>query len=96
MRDFLPPFMAAHMRRLAPALAVAQNWAAVRCTAPDRLPLVGPLDSAALPGLWVSTAMGARGLTLSLLCAELLAARLHGEPLPLDAKLAQALAVERC
>lgn len=83
---------------VAPVLApaVAHHWAAVRCTAPDRLPVVGPLDSAALPGLWVSTAMGARGLTLSLLCGELLAARLHGEPLPLDAKLAQALAVERC
>lgn len=92
LRGLLPAVAPA----LAPALAVAQNWAAVRCTAPDRLPLVGPLDSAALPGLWVSTAMGARGLTLSLLCAELLAARLHGEPLPLDAKLAQALAVERC
>ena len=72
-----------------------QAWAAVRCTAPDRLPVVGPLDSASLPGLWACTAMGARGLSLSLLCAELLAARLHNEPLPLDAKLAQALAVER-
>jgi tRNA 5-methylaminomethyl-2-thiouridine biosynthesis bifunctional protein len=39
--------------------------------------------------------MGARGLTLSLLCAELLAARLHAEPLPLEAKLAQALSTER-
>lgn len=72
-----------------------QGWAAVRCTAPDRLPVVGPLDSASLPGLWACTAMGARGLTLALLCAELLAARVHGEPLPLDAKLAQALALER-
>ena len=77
-----------------PAHAV-QGWAAVRCAAPDRLPMVGPLDSAALPGLWACSAMGARGLTLSLLCAELLAARLHGEPLPLEAKLAQALAAER-
>jgi len=73
----------------------AQGWAAVRCAAPDRLPIVGPLDNAALPGLWACTAMGARGLTLALLCAELLAARLHGEPLPLEAKLARALAIER-
>jgi tRNA 5-methylaminomethyl-2-thiouridine biosynthesis bifunctional protein len=85
---------------LAPAFDVhwakqVQGWAAVRCTAPDRLPVVGPLDSASLPGLWACTAMGARGLTLALLCAELLAARLHHEPLPLDAKLAQALALER-
>ncbi|MBU0889700.1 MAG: FAD-dependent 5-carboxymethylaminomethyl-2-thiouridine(34) oxidoreductase MnmC [Gammaproteobacteria bacterium] len=72
-----------------------QTWAAVRCTAPDRLPIVGPVDAAGLPGLWVSTAMGARGLTLALLCGELLAARLHGEPLPLDAKLAKALGTDR-
>ena len=52
-------------------------------------------DRFELPGLWLSTAMGARGLTLSLLCAELLAARLHGEPLPLDVRLARALGTER-
>ena len=39
--------------------------------------------------------MGARGLTLSLLCGELIAARLHSEPLPLDAPLARALSSER-
>jgi tRNA 5-methylaminomethyl-2-thiouridine biosynthesis bifunctional protein len=72
-----------------------QHWAAVRCTAPDRLPIVGPVDAQALPGLWVCTAMGARGLTLALLCGELLAARLNAEPLPLDAKLARALSSER-
>jgi len=72
-----------------------QSWAAVRCTAPDRLPIVGPVDANALPGLWVCTAMGARGLTLALLCAELLAARLQGEPLPLDARLAQAMGTAR-
>ena len=71
------------------------TWAAVRCTAPDRLPIVGPVDSAHLPGLWVNTAMGARGLTLALLCGELLAARLQGEPLPIDARLAKALGTER-
>lgn len=71
------------------------TWAAVRCAAPDRLPIVGPVDAAALPGLWTCTAMGARGLTLSLLCGELLAARLHGEPLPLEARLARALSSER-
>lgn len=75
--------------------APMEHWAAVRCTAPDRLPIVGPVDAQALPGLWVCTAMGARGLTLALLCGELLAARLNGEPLPLDAKLARALASER-
>jgi len=87
--------------QLAPQLQLAftsgqvRSWAAVRCTAPDRLPIVGPVDAQALPGLWACTAMGARGLTLALLCGELLAARLQGEPLPLDAKLAKALGAER-
>ncbi|WP_367065413.1 FAD-dependent 5-carboxymethylaminomethyl-2-thiouridine(34) oxidoreductase MnmC [Oryzisolibacter sp. LB2S] len=70
-------------------------WAGVRCTAHDRMPIVGPVAPAALPGLWISTAMGARGLTRAVLCAELLAARLMGEPLPVEAKLAQAMGCER-
>ncbi|MFT3717179.1 FAD-dependent 5-carboxymethylaminomethyl-2-thiouridine(34) oxidoreductase MnmC [Pseudorhodoferax sp.] len=65
-----------------------QAWAGVRCAAPDRLPLAGPL---APPGLWGLTALGARGLTLAPLMAELLAARLHGEPLPVPARLAAAV-----
>lgn len=72
-----------------------RTWAAVRCTLHDRLPVVGPVDAVALPGVWTCTAMGARGLTLSILCGELLAARLQREPLPLDAKLAKALGAER-
>lgn len=70
-------------------------WASVRCTSADRLPIVGPVDAQALPGLWLNTAMGARGLTRAVLCGELLAARLQGEPLPLDAKLARAMGTER-
>jgi len=74
------------------------TWARVRVASHDRLPLAGPVCAPAgdaVPGLWVLTALGARGLTLSVLCGELLAARLHGEPLPLDAKLAQHLGTER-
>lgn len=66
-------------------------WTGVRCASADRRPLVGELA----PGMWVSTAMGSRGLTFAALCAELLAARLHGEPLPLEHKPAQALDVAR-
>jgi tRNA 5-methylaminomethyl-2-thiouridine biosynthesis bifunctional protein len=39
--------------------------------------------------------MGSRGLTFAALCAELLAARVHGEPLPLEQRLARALDVAR-
>ena len=61
----------------------------------DRRPLVGPLDGAAMPGVWVSTAMGSRGLSFAALCAELLAAHWHGEPLSLPATLAKALNTAR-
>ena len=68
-----------------------RSWSGVRCASTDRRPLVGELE----PGLWVSTAMGSRGLTFAALCGELIAARLHREPLPLEARLAQALDVRR-
>lgn len=73
----------------------AHAWAGVRCASPDRLPLVGALDAARQPGLWLSTAMGSRGLSFAVLCGELLAARLHGEPLPLEQRLARALVPQR-
>ncbi|SDO04711.1 tRNA 5-methylaminomethyl-2-thiouridine biosynthesis bifunctional protein [Rhodoferax sp. OV413] len=68
-----------------------QAWAGVRCAAPDRLPMVGCIA----PGLWVSTAMGSRGLSFAHLCAELLAAQLHGEPWAVEKKLGAALDVLR-
>jgi len=72
-----------------------QGWAGLRCTLPDRLPAVGPIDSVRLPGLWLCTGMGARGISLAVLCGELTAAWLCNEPLPLDPSLAQHLAAER-
>jgi tRNA 5-methylaminomethyl-2-thiouridine biosynthesis bifunctional protein len=81
---------------LAPQFAgQPRTWSGIRCTASDRRPVVGPVDAALRPGLWTCTAMGSRGLTLGVLCAELLAARLHGEPLPLERSLARALSIER-
>jgi tRNA 5-methylaminomethyl-2-thiouridine biosynthesis bifunctional protein len=46
-------------------------------------------------GLYMNTAMGSRGLTLGLLCGELLAAQWHGEPLAIEARLAQFLDATR-
>jgi tRNA 5-methylaminomethyl-2-thiouridine biosynthesis bifunctional protein len=79
--------------QLAPAFAsgAVRAWTGVRCASGDRRPFLGPLA----PGLWVSTAMGSRGLTFAALCGELVAARLHGEPLPLERRLAQALDTAR-
>ncbi len=72
-----------------------QGWAGLRCTLPNRLPAVGPIDRHRLPGLWLSAGMGARGISLAVLCGELLAAWLNHEPLALPDALAKHLAAER-
>ena len=41
------------------------------------------------------TGLGARGLTLALLCADVLTAGLHGEPLPVERSLARRLRAGR-
>lgn len=94
-RDKLLRLLPALGVALAPAFEQAGAWAGLRCTLPDRVPAVGPLDPQAWPGLHVCAGMGARGLTLSVLCGELLAALLHGEPWPVERKLAQSLLASR-
>ena len=92
------------LRRLEPTAAawlqprfepgLVQAWRGARCVSLDRLPVVGPLLTG-VDSLWVSAAMGSRGLSLAALCAELLAARWSGEPLPIEHRLAQALEAGR-
>lgn len=74
----------------------AQGWAGIRCATPNRLPLVMPLKTtdAASP-VWLCTGMGSRGLSFAALCGELLAAQLHGEPLPIEQRLAHSLRVAK-
>jgi tRNA 5-methylaminomethyl-2-thiouridine biosynthesis bifunctional protein len=62
-----------------------------RTVAPDRLPLAGQIGD----GLYCLLALGSRGLIWSALGAELVASALEGEPLPLEGKLADALAPSR-
>jgi tRNA 5-methylaminomethyl-2-thiouridine biosynthesis bifunctional protein len=75
-----------------------------RCVAPDRLPLVGHLpdvdaaggterlrDVPRHPGLYALLGYASRGLIWAPLAAELLAAQLDGEPLPLETSLVDAL-----
>ena len=45
--------------------------------------------------LHLLTGLGARGLTLAVLCGDIAAAQLHGEPLPVEPRLAQALRASR-
>ena len=68
-----------------------EAWTGVRCTTNDRRPLLAEVGH----DLWISTAMGSRGLTFAALCAELLAARLHDEPMPLEHKLALSLGIRK-
>lgn len=89
VREVMP--LAAEAMEKAFARGEVRGWSGVRCASSDRRPLVGE----AAPGLWVSTAMGSRGLTFAALCGELIAARLHREPLPVEARLAQALDLRR-
>ncbi|MBV8620654.1 MAG: FAD-dependent 5-carboxymethylaminomethyl-2-thiouridine(34) oxidoreductase MnmC [Curvibacter sp.] len=80
----------------APAPEAWQAWAGVRSTVPDRVPLVGPVSKAPeQQGLWMCSALGTRGLTWGLLCGELLAAHLDGDPLPMELSHARALLADR-
>lgn len=96
LRELLPAVGA----DVAPAFARQEvlHWSATRCVTHDRLPWVGALDdatNAGTPSLWIHAGMGARGLTFSALGAELLVARLCGEPWPLESSLARSLDVRR-
>jgi tRNA 5-methylaminomethyl-2-thiouridine biosynthesis bifunctional protein len=67
-----------------------------RPMSPDRLPIVGPWPGAPeQEGLWTLNGFGARGLVWSALCAELLAAQIAGDPLPVERDLVAALAPGR-
>ena len=68
-----------------------ENRVAFRAVAPDRLPAVGKLAE----NVYGAFAYGSRGLVWAALAAELLACELEGEPLPLEGKLADAIAPAR-
>lgn len=93
LRTLLPDVAAMLSAQFAGQLV--QAWQGTRCVTHDRLPLVGPLEEGPTPTLWLSAGMGARGLSFSALCAELLAAWVGGEPLPIENLLAQGLGTRR-
>ena len=86
----LLPDVARHLRQPF-AEGKVYAWQSTRCVTSTRLPLVGPLEDSPLPSLWMCAGMGARGLAFSALCAELLAAELHAEPLPVERSKARLL-----
>lgn len=54
-----------------------QGWAGVRCTSINRMPIARALDTINLPDWYVLTALGSRGLTLAMECAEQLAEQIN-------------------
>jgi tRNA 5-methylaminomethyl-2-thiouridine biosynthesis bifunctional protein len=53
-----------------------QGWSGVRCTSVNRMPIARALDPVKLPAWYVLTALGSRGLTLAMGCAERLASEM--------------------
>ena len=86
--------------------AELQGWVGWRLHSDDRLPIAGAVPAAAMPpaqrlyqarwlprepGLFVLTALGARGLTLAPLLGELIAAQATHDAWPLEQGLADAV-----
>lgn len=68
-------------------LQAYEQWAGIRLTTPDRLPVMGALPDTA--GLYISAGFGSKGLTYSSRCADLLAGQLllgHSLPFEVDLK----------
>ncbi len=89
----------ARVSRILPEAAAAFDPAALegrvgfRCVAPDRLPLAG--SHPGMPGVVGAFAYASRGILWCSLMAELLASQLESEPLPIEARLADAVAPGR-
>ncbi len=69
-------------------------WNGVRCASVNRLPKLGPLDEQRLPGLQMLSAMGSRGLTLALLCAQAVVDCMEGKPSAISDSLLKAMKCE--
>ncbi len=75
-----------------PPGAVVGGYAGLRCHTDDHLPVVGDCG---LQGVYLNVGHGSRGVCQTPLCAELLAAQMQGEPLPMEAALVTALSPQR-
>ncbi len=117
LRDNLPSLLPTESSRDS-AMEGLQGRAGVRCTTPDRLPIVGPapdlesmlevfrplaknararVDQAGkfLPGLYVNTGHGSRGLATTPIAAACIAALVNQTPRPLHWKLMRAISPAR-
>lgn len=69
--------------------ASLEGRAGLRTVRPSRLPLLGAVPG--MSGVYVLTALGSRGITWVSLCAEVLAAQICGEAVPLQPHLLDAV-----
>ncbi len=70
----------------------------VRCTLPDRMPAVGPLDNShhsQIKGLWLNIAHGSHGLSRTPLAAALIASQMLKVPSPIPTTLHKVVAPQR-
>jgi tRNA 5-methylaminomethyl-2-thiouridine biosynthesis bifunctional protein len=72
----------------------ASGRAAIRATTPDQLPIVGALTADGA-GKFILCGLGSRGFTTAFLNAEIIASQACGEPCPVEAQVALALAPDR-
>jgi tRNA 5-methylaminomethyl-2-thiouridine biosynthesis bifunctional protein len=104
LAELLPGWREALGRLPVSALQGRTAW---RSVAADRLPIVGAVPACwvggeagtwdqprfvpRVPGLYLCTAFGSRGITVAALCARVLAAQVTGAPVPLEADLMEAI-----
>jgi tRNA 5-methylaminomethyl-2-thiouridine biosynthesis bifunctional protein len=69
-------------------------WVGMRCASVNRLPKVGAVNTQRWPGLHMLSALGSRGLTTALLCAQCLAEGMDGRAPGLPDALFKAMACD--
>lgn len=91
-----------HLRSMFPQCAevgVKGFYEGYRVISSDRLPIVGAAESPdkdeSLEGLYVSCAMGSRGLLFSEVAARIICAQCYGEPMCLESDLVAAISPSR-
>jgi len=82
---------------LQPSLVGSEARASLRCSVRDRMPIVGKLRTSAKDKcpVYGLVGLGSRGLTLSSLLSEVLAAEIFGEPPPCSPEVVATLGAER-
>ncbi|MBF7689044.1 FAD-dependent 5-carboxymethylaminomethyl-2-thiouridine(34) oxidoreductase MnmC [Acinetobacter rathckeae] len=76
-----------------PQTTTWQGRSAIRAQSPDYLPLVGITSESTR--IYTHTGLGSKGFLFAPLCAEILAAEIHGELLPIPTQLYNKLAPQR-